>query len=517
VFEIGRISSLKRCSVVLGVALLALGVCNTAGAARGAAACGKTPGLVCSQIDVPLDRSGKTPGSISLHVEMLPASGVARGAVFLIAGGPGQPSAGVFSLGTASAAAYYRSLFPGYALIAYDGRGTGRSGPIDCSFSSGSASAVGASCASTLGAPRDFYGTGDQAEDLDLVRQILGFDRVALWGTSYGTKLALAYALAHPTHVERLLLDSVVPTDLPDPYGANMLREIPTALSNFCASTTCRAVEPNYAADVVALANSFASTPLTGKVLLPDGSKRTEMLDGVGFLSMLVAADLNPGLAAELPAAVRAARRGNPQPLLHLQELGNAASSGGSENFNNAVYAATLCHDGPFPWLPTSPLADRPGMLQAAIDGLPSGSLGPFGHWAADVGTAGLCLAWPSAIGGTPLGAGPLPDVPVLALSGGFDMRTPTVDARSVVALFPHGQLVVVPGLGHGILESGALCPQQAVRKWLDGLSLPTQSPRTPRAGRNGSAPKRRWVSPQARFAKPRPRGCSWPSRAFPA
>jgi pimeloyl-ACP methyl ester carboxylesterase len=466
---------------VLGVTLLALAVCNSAGAARAAAAaCGKTPGLVCSTIDVPLDRTSKTPGTISLHVEMLPPAGVARGAVFLIAGGPGQPSAGVFSLGTASAAASYRSLFPGYTLIAYDTRGTGRSGPIDCpSFnSSGDASFIGASCASTLGPPRDFYGTGDQAEDLDLVRQTLGFDRVALWGTSYGTKLALAYALAHPSHVERLLLDSVVPTALPDPLGANMLREIPTALSNFCASTTCKAVEPDYAGDVVALANAFAATPLTGRVLLPDGSKRTETLSGFGLISMVVAADLNPGLAAELPAAVRAARHGNAQPLLHLQELGNSANSGSSVNFNDAVYAATLCHDGPFPWLPTTPLGDRPGLLQAAIDGLPSGSLGPFGHWATGVGYAGLCLDWPSAIGGTALGPGPLPDVPVLALSGGFDMRTPTVDARSVVALFPQGQLVVVPGLGHAILESGAVCPQKAVLSWLAGKSVPEQCPR---------------------------------------
>jgi len=54
-------------------------------------ACGRTtPGLVCGTVQVPLDRSGRVPGTIGLHVEVLPAEGTARGVMFLIAGGPGQ-------------------------------------------------------------------------------------------------------------------------------------------------------------------------------------------------------------------------------------------------------------------------------------------------------------------------------------------------------------------------------------------------------------------------------------------
>ena len=45
---------------------------------------------------------------------------------------------------------------------------------------------------------RDFYSTHDHADDTEAVRVALGVDKIALWGTSYGTKLALAYALALP-------------------------------------------------------------------------------------------------------------------------------------------------------------------------------------------------------------------------------------------------------------------------------------------------------------------------------
>src|SRR5260370_39338820 len=80
---------------------------------------------VCSEVVVPLDRTGVVPGTVTLHVEVVPSVGVSRGAIFLIAGGPGQGSAHVFGLGTPSVVADYRYLFPGYTLVAYDDRGTG--------------------------------------------------------------------------------------------------------------------------------------------------------------------------------------------------------------------------------------------------------------------------------------------------------------------------------------------------------------------------------------------------------
>ena len=86
--------------------------------------------------------------------------------------------------------------------------------------------ALAAECAASLGPQRDFYSTHEHAEDLEAVRQALGVDKVALWGTSYGTKLALAYALAHPDHVDRLLLDSVVPPER-DPYETSVLQALP--------------------------------------------------------------------------------------------------------------------------------------------------------------------------------------------------------------------------------------------------------------------------------------------------
>jgi pimeloyl-ACP methyl ester carboxylesterase len=454
--------------------------------ARGSAeACGETPGLRCSVVTVPLDRSGRVPGTIALHVEYLPADGPQRGTVFLIAGGPGQGSAHVFNLGVPSAVQLYRFLFPGYALVAYDDRGTGASGLIDCPLLQRAITAdqqqlSAAGCAATIGPARDFYSTGEHAEDLDAVRASLGLDKIALYGVSYGTKLSLSYALAHPDHVDRLLLDSVLPPELPDPFSADVLRAMPATLNAFCSDAACRAATPNLAADVVALANAYAVKPLVGRVLEPSGRTVTERVDGIELLGTILDSDLNPGLAAEIPAAVHAARRGNTQPLLRLARFHDKTTASPAADLSAGLYAATVCHDGPFPWDPNAPLESRPAAYQAAVAALPAGTFGPFGKWAARFGNADFCLRWPSPAGGAPFGPGPLPDVPVLAISGGFDMRTPTANAVSVVGRFRQGHLLVVPGIGHSTTTADPSgCAANAVRSWFEsGAIPPAQCPR---------------------------------------
>jgi hypothetical protein len=72
-----------------------------------------------------------------------------------------------------------------------------------------------------------------------------------------------------------------------------------------------------------------------------------------------------------------------------------------------------------------------------------------------------------------------LPNVPVLAVSGGFDMRTPTAGAQSVVSRFPQGQLLVVPGIGHSTVTADfSGCAARAVHSWMTGGAVPTQCAR---------------------------------------
>ena len=485
-----------------------LGAIGLGGRSTAADLCGRAAGLVCSNVVVPLDRAGLVPGTVTLHVEELPASGVARGTIFLIAGGPGQGSAHVFALGDPTAQSLLHYLFPGYNLVAYDDRGTGESGLIDCpglqSASSESAQrSAAAVCGTSLGAAARFYSTAAHAEDLEAVRQSLGIDKVALYGVSYGTKLAMAYALAHPDHVSRLLLDSVLPPEGPDPYSADVLQQISSKLEGFCAAG-CNGKA--LASDVAALANAYAVKPLTGKVPVGGGRSVSKKIDGLDLLSIVLDADLSPGEAAELPAVVDAARHRNVQPLLRLAVLHDASEQMPSIDLSFGLYAATVCADGGFPWQPDLPVSQRPAALEAAVAALPAGALGPFGAWAAGFGNADFCLGWPTQTGGSPLGVGPLPDVPMLAVSGGFDMRTPTVGAQAVVSRFPQGHLLVVPGVGHSTVNADPSgCAGAAVRAWILDQAVPAACPATrplvvPVPALPGQAHPRRPLSARATY-----------------
>jgi pimeloyl-ACP methyl ester carboxylesterase len=454
-----------------------------AGAGQASAATSLTPcpgksGVQCGTVTVPLDyTAGPAGGTIDLHVEVLPAAGAARGVMFLIAGGPGQGSAGSFDLGPGFNRDLMQFMFPGYTLVAFDNRGTGQSGLIDCpalqSATSGTAeqfASLAAACATIIGPKRVFYSTRDHADDMDRVRAALGFDKIGLYGVSYGTKLAVAYALGYPTHVDRIALDSVVPTEDPDPFDQNVLSEMPQTLANFCLNNVCKGATPNYAGEVVTLANKIEAKPLRGKIIGSNGRVKTVVMNGEQFIEALIDADLTPGLAAEAPAAVHAALHGNPRPLLRVYDFDLQSNELSASDLSFGLNAATNCADGRFPWGPTTPPASRRSAIDTAVANLPPGALGPFGNWAARIGTAYFCEQWPSPAGNTPLGPGPLPDVPMIAVDGGFDLRTPVANAETVKARFPHGKLLVVPGVGHSVTSADfSGCSQNYVRQWILG------------------------------------------------
>src|SRR5215831_7454070 len=471
-----------------------IALCAVLGAPTGAPAaahavlvpCG-AGGLECTTVNVPLDRSGVTPGTVSLHVEELPAPGKPRGVLFFVAGGPGQASAGTFQLGPD--AIDWRGQFPGYTLVAFDNRGTGKSGVLRCPelqadpFASGAkGQALVAKCATEIGPSRAFYSTRDHVDDIDSVRQALGVDKIALWGTSYGTQLSVAYALTYPSHVDRLLLDSVAEAQGRDPFALDDLQQMPKGLASLCSGGICKAATPNFVGEVAKLANRMAAHPIKGKVAKAAGGTRTVQANGIDFLSgALLDTDLNAGLAAEVPAAVHAALRGRLRPLLRLVELDRESSVTPADDLSMGMFTATVCDDGPFPWTPDTPLAQRPAKLAAARNALPSGSTGPFGLWATDLGPAAFCLTWPGQAPRPGIGSGPLPNVPVLVFEGERDLRTPLSNGAALAARFPQGHLVTVPGVGHSVLGTDLTsCTQNAVATWLSGGVPASRCPRSP-------------------------------------
>jgi pimeloyl-ACP methyl ester carboxylesterase len=454
--------------VILVAAVAAAAFPSSGAAAAAWSPCPDRPEVDCVRVTVPLDRLQPAAGSLALHVERW-AARPSRGVLLLLAGGPGQSSTRAFDVGNP----YWRDMFPGYTLAAFDPRGTGRSGALSCPeldprLPPGPEPPV-ALCARRLGATRALYGTDATVHDLDAVRDALGAPTVALAGVSYGTRVALAYAVAYPGRTERLVLDSVVPLRAPHPFASPTLRAIPAAARALCAGGACAGVTRDLAADIATVANRLGDGSMRGTVRDTAGRARRVELWGTELLSLVIRADSEAGIRAELPAAIRDAARGRPRALLRLwHALKSTEPPPEPDVFSMGVLAAALCSDGSFPWPVGATESDRRAALGAAARALPAGALGPFGSWATAFGTAAFCLPWPEA--GARTAPPPLPDVPALVFAGDVDMRTPVADARALASTLPRARFVVARGTGHAVLFSRAAdCARRAIAAWLGG------------------------------------------------
>ncbi len=439
-------------------------------------------GFECTRVSVPLDRSGALPGRVSLFVKRVRArERPRRGALIVLAGGPGQSATDAFGGSALSV------LYPAYRnrdLIIFDQRGTGRSGLLRCRALERAnlldAGTAAGRCAARLGPRRALYTSRDSAEDIEAIRVALGYERIALFGTSYGTKVALGYALSHPGSVERLVLDSVVEAEGPNPLYLDTLEAVPRVLRVLCRAR-CRAFTPDPVADVATLVRRLARRPLRGPVVGRSGAVRRSALRRADLFVVLVAGDLNPALRAAFPGAVRAALDGDAAPLLRMRDRAYAVDGTPPPPrvLSSALYAATTCDETPFPWPRTSspdPRARRAAARSAAAL-LPDGVFFPFDRaTAVDNDLVDLCERWLAAPNAPVLGAGPLPDVPVLLLEGEDDLRTPVENARRVAAGFPHARLLVAPGTGHSALGGDMSgCTTVAFGRFMQGAPFSTR------------------------------------------
>ena len=488
---------MRRAALVLPVLVAGLTPAAPADAALRFERCGSY-GFACARLSVPLDRAGAVPGRVSLLVKRVRArrrGGATRPPLVVLAGGPGQSATDSFrgeALGLVYAA--YRNR----DLIVFDQRGTGRSGLLRCRALEHAnlldAGRPAAACARRLGARRAFFTTRDSTDDIEAIRAELGTERIALYGTSYGTKVALAYARRFPGRVERLVLDSVVEVDGPDPFYLDSIAAVPRVLRSLCRSACRWTRDP--VADLATLVDRIARRgALRGRFVDRRGRRRAGRLTRQHLFTVLLAGDFDPALRAAFPGAVRAALGGDAAPLLRLRRRAFAvdAEPPPPRLLSSAVYAATTCEEVPLPWSRATPPdpAERRRQAEARAATIPDSAFQPFDRatsLASDV--LSLCDRWPHAPAAPDLGSGPMPDVPVLLVEGEDDLRTPVENAQRTAASFPRSRLVVAPATGHSAIGSDfSGCALRAFARFVQLRPVPRTCPRVRRVFRPSPPP----------------------------
>ncbi|HEX7527392.1 MAG TPA: alpha/beta fold hydrolase [Gaiellaceae bacterium] len=169
----------------------------------------------CGTLIVPENRTQPSGRRISLSFAVIKTRhATAKEPLFYFAGGPGGSALGV--------AKFASQVFgrTGRDLVLLDQRGVGASAPLLCpepppNLAIGSLRSYARDCVANLRADSRRYGTDAAMDDADSLRAALGYQRVVVYGGSYGATAALVYIARHGSHVKAAILDGATSPDVP--------------------------------------------------------------------------------------------------------------------------------------------------------------------------------------------------------------------------------------------------------------------------------------------------------------
>lgn len=408
------------------------------------------------------DRRAKKGRQIDLSIIVLAALEANKKAdpFFMLQGGPGDaPSfnARFYSL-------VFGDIRKSRDIVLVDLRGTGRSAPLFCPelgqpdhgvFDPDllSTAAVRA-CRTRLEKSTDLrqYTTEIVVDDLEEVRQALGYGPINLYGTSYGTRVAQVYMRRHPEGLRAVSMKGIVPASMASPQDhARAGEDAWNNLVRRCAGDpNCHRAFPTLDADFHAVLTRLEKeSPV---LTVPAASNRADVkirvtrgLFAEAFRNVLY----TPEGSARAPLQVRRLRDGDDRALAETALAGRNLLGG--DRLAAGFFLSVSCtEDVPF--------------LSNDADAMTAGTFG--GNYRLQQQRA-ACTEWPRGSVSSAHRQPTTSAIPALLLSGEFDPVTPPAGAEEVVRHLSKGRHVVIRNNGHPI-GNAETCIGRMIGEFLD-------------------------------------------------
>ena len=413
----------------------------------------------CGTLKVFENRDTKQGRQIDLNIVVLPAlsNDPRPDPFFFLAGGPGQ--------GAAQMAKPLRELFRQVLtdrdIVLVDQRGTGKSNPLNCIDEDDSLKAFEASegmaierlktCMAGYDADLRLYTTDIAMDDLDDVRAFLGYDKINIYGGSYGTRAGLVYMRRHGDRVRTAVLDGVAPTNMRlslfTPRDAQ--RAFDRLVADCDADPACKALYPNLGARVRALVARLEKDPPLVPIVHPRTGERGEVRMTARIVANVLFATLYQPLAASLlPALIVRAEQNDFQGVL---ALAGGNDSGAPPNMSVGMQLSVICAE------------DAPRISADEAKKEAAGSL--FGPYVLRLQRE-ACGFWPRGSVDESFYEPVQSSIPTLILSGEIDPVTPPVWGEEIAKTLPNSRHIVVPGTGH--TAGGTGCGRRLIKAFID-------------------------------------------------
>jgi pimeloyl-ACP methyl ester carboxylesterase len=398
--------------------------------------------LLCGQLTVFENRQTRAGRTIELNVVVLPAFDQKTKAepLFDLAGGPGAAAT--------EGARFYAEEGKEYRrrrdVVLVDQRGTGKSNPLSVPrektpqryLSEMYSVDYVKSLRQTLEQRADLtqYTTSIAMDDLDDVRAWLGYDRINLLGTSYGTRAALVYLRQYPERVRTVTLIGVAPTYLKMPmYHAQAAARAMELLLHQCEQDAhCHAAFPQIRDDWLNILAQLEREPAKVNYSPPDkgGPVMLEVQRGV-FAEKIRTWMYNRDQASRIPLIIHQAAHGDFGPFLR-----EAIRPSIPDFIADGMYLSVTCAE------------DVPFIDQAEAARLNAGN--PFGNYRVFQQTR-ACGMWPQGKIPADFREPVSSNIPVLIFSGNMDPVTAPQRGEEVARYLPNSRHVIIPQAGHGV------------------------------------------------------------------
>jgi pimeloyl-ACP methyl ester carboxylesterase len=404
----------------------------------------------CGALEVPENPDAPEGRKIQLFVARVPAISLKKAPdpLFLIAGGPGTSAVDLYT----SSAPPFDRVRRDRDIVLVDQRGTGRSNRLDCKYEDRDlferideveVGPENIKCRDELSKKADLrmYTTSIAVRDLDAVRQALGYERINLYGGSYGTRVAQHYARRFPKSTRTLILDGVVnPQQVLGPAIAlDAERALERILDRCKRHTSCEQAFGDPTADYHALRAQLESKPVRATVSEAASGRPLEFDFTTRHLSAVLRfASYNDDQAALLPLSLHlAVHENNFMPLANQFRVFARSLE---EAFAYGMHNSVACSED-------TPFIDTAKLDFAALDAT---------HMGAEQVEQLLeaCRDWPRGVVDPDLHAPLESHAAALLLSGSDDPVTPPVYAQIAQRGFPDSKHVIIAGHGHGQLTA---------------------------------------------------------------
>lgn len=447
-------------------------------------------GMQCATVSAPISWADPELGSIDLSLIRSQATGKRLGSLFVNPGGPGGSGVDFVQY----------SSFPGldsnYDIVGWDPRGVGRSSGVVCYTDDEQRDEA---LYGTFDSPYDTQGWIDEltvveedyaqacldntgellgnidtvstAKDLDLLRAVLGDEKLTYLGYSYGTKIGITYAELFPEKVGRMVLDGAVDPLVSDFEG------LKTQMAGF--ESAFRAY--------MAFCLGTPACPFTGTVDEALGQVRAFLatIDGLGLVNSdgreldsatvgtAIALNLySEGYWSDMTDMFVDLMAGDPSTAFINADYYNSRNPGGGYSSNSVdVYQAVTCVDGDFLDDPATTL-ERVAEIDAAAPTI--GKYFTYDDYAVlDV----LCTHWPVPVSTPPSEYDAKGAPPILVVGTTNDPATPYSSAVSVSKQLDSGVLISYEGEGHTIYNQGVACVDDVVDAYFVDGTVPAADP----------------------------------------